>query len=146
MYSSSQARKHDDWWCSTCSFKIYGHKDRCGKCGSSRQDQELVEAEAAARAAERKKRLAKAQADKAKVEEAAKFSHSLDPSKDSKVDEEEVATMGCIVCWERKKAVTFVPCGHFSTCRICADSILKALDKKCPMCRGEVGMAIETFG
>lgn len=38
MFSSRSGvrQKQEDWWCSNCSFKIYGHKDRCGKCGSRR--------------------------------------------------------------------------------------------------------------
>lgn len=25
--------KRADWWCPTCQFKIFGSKDKCGKCG-----------------------------------------------------------------------------------------------------------------
>lgn len=146
--------KSKDWYCHTCDFTIYGHKDRCGKCGSTRLSQEAAAVEAAAQRARWQEQIAKAKADErrtraaqAKAGEDAKLASSpLDPSKDSKVGEAEVTTLGCIVCWERKKAITFVPCGHFSTCRTCASSILKATVKKCPMCRGMVLSTIETFG
>ena len=26
--------RNPDWWCSRCSFKVFGSKDRCGKCGT----------------------------------------------------------------------------------------------------------------
>jgi RNA polymerase subunit RPABC4/transcription elongation factor Spt4 len=145
-----------DWYCSHCAFTIYGHKDRCGKCGTTRLSQEASIAERAALNARHRELLAKAKLARAeaetkaaKAEEAAKLASSLaslDESKDSKVSEEEASTLKCIICWERKKAVTFVPCGHFALCRTCANKILKAHSKQCPMCRGEVVTGIETFG
>lgn len=30
--------RRSDWWCDNCEFKIFGSKDKCGKCGKQRPD------------------------------------------------------------------------------------------------------------
>ena len=36
----------------------------------------------------------------------------------------------CVVCFERARAVAFVPCGHFCVCSKCGQRL-----DECPICR-----------
>lgn len=43
----------------------------------------------------------------------------------------------CIICYDNKKSVIFLPCAHLNTCTNCAKLIL--LEKqRCPICRNEI--------
>lgn len=39
----------------------------------------------------------------------------------------------CCICMDSEKEVVFVPCGHYSCCKACAESLSP---KKCPVCSG----------
>ena len=41
----------------------------------------------------------------------------------------KIVTNLCMVCSERRRALAFVPCGHFTACVICGHSL-----KSCPAC------------
>ena len=55
-------------------------------------------------------------------------------------DAEEARRL-CIICMEREREVTFLPCGHCATCSACAP----AVGSGCPTCRTPVERAIRTF-
>ena len=38
----------------------------------------------------------------------------------------------CIICFQEKRNIAFLPCGHFCICQTCS---LKYKDKKCLVCR-----------
>ncbi len=46
----------------------------------------------------------------------------------------------CIVCVDKKRAITFVPCGHFIVCADCAERTLE-----CPLCRKGIYQRVNTF-
>lgn len=44
----------------------------------------------------------------------------------------------CVICWERKVEVIFVPCGHSCLCLFCskqADLMAESYNDQCPICR-----------
>lgn len=61
------------------------------------------------------------------------------------VGEEEKA---CTICNDRKRSITFIPCGHFVACYTCTrklyDSAMPSL-LTCPHCTGLVEQAIRTY-
>lgn len=34
-------RRAQDWWCSVCEYRIFGKKDKCAKCGNTREREAL---------------------------------------------------------------------------------------------------------
>lgn len=49
----------------------------------------------------------------------------------------EVEKDTCIICYENKKSVIFLPCAHINTCNGCSRAIIDT-NSKCPVCRDEV--------
>mmetsp|Transcript_59082 Transcript_59082/g.105030 ORF Transcript_59082/g.105030 Transcript_59082/m.105030 type:complete len:159 (+) Transcript_59082:39-515(+) len=43
----------------------------------------------------------------------------------------------CVVCLSEEPSVTIMPCRHNILCEQCADSLLRSLDAKCPLCIGK---------
>lgn len=63
------------------------------------------------------------------------------------IDEEEKSrrdTMMCVICWEEKKSVACLPCGHVMYCSSCSASPdddekeVPASLTTCPICRAAV--------
>jgi len=46
----------------------------------------------------------------------------------------------CCICYDSKRELVLVPCGHFNMCKTCTNSILKT--NKCPICRSGIACAI----
>ncbi|XP_073298390.1 E3 ubiquitin-protein ligase APD2 [Primulina huaijiensis] len=42
----------------------------------------------------------------------------------------------CVICYDDETNCFFVPCGHSVACHTCANRILSAEIKSCPICRG----------
>ena len=55
-------------------------------------------------------------------------------------EEEEERRKRCVVCADREKSYTFIPCGHMACCSICADRL-----EICPVCRAPVNSTVKTF-
>lgn len=47
----------------------------------------------------------------------------------------------CAICFANAKDTVIGPCGHFYTCKTCADTLF-ATSKLCPICRGPIVMLI----
>lgn len=54
------------------------------------------------------------------------------PTGDDDDDEEDVTL--CKICYDKKKNTAFNPCGHYSSCRECAEEI-QIKTNECPICR-----------
>ena len=57
-----------------------------------------------------------------------------------KQDEDERRKILCVVCKDREKNYTLIPCGHMACCSICADRL-----EICPVCRARVTSSVKTF-
>jgi len=55
------------------------------------------------------------------------------------VPEEEVIDRKCVICLEADVSVMLMPCRHAVLCGDCADVILASSNKRCPVCRTNVG-------
>eukprot|EP00981_Chlorochromonas_danica_P008155 scaffold2028_cov181-Ochromonas_danica.AAC.33 len=51
----------------------------------------------------------------------------------------------CMVCYDRKKCIAFIPCGHCCLCEHCLSSVLNAKSDSCPVCRIPVREHIKIF-
>jgi len=51
-------------------------------------------------------------------------------------DEDE---LDCIICMDGPKAIVFIPCGHYSVCKVCSSK----LENKCPICRSKIKTAVD---
>ena len=61
--------------------------------------------------------------------------------RDEKRDEKTPCTLcQCKVCLEASAEITFLPCGHLSTCATCAMAMLC-----CPVCRGKIEVVHKTL-
>jgi hypothetical protein len=56
----------------------------------------------------------------------------------------------CVVCWEERRGVVLVPCGHLVLCRRCANDLMAPQQQLrrplCPICRQGVAVAQDVFG
>jgi hypothetical protein len=50
----------------------------------------------------------------------------------------------CCVCMDKRKDAVCVPCGHKAMCLECAE-MLKARERRCPVCRQEIGSIVRVF-
>ena len=50
----------------------------------------------------------------------------------------------CIICFERPRAVVFVPCGHLVSCEACV-SLVQGTDANCPSCRQHITSQVRAF-
>ncbi|XP_061883566.1 baculoviral IAP repeat-containing protein 8-like isoform X1 [Entelurus aequoreus] len=46
----------------------------------------------------------------------------------------------CSVCMDRKSCIVFVPCGHLTTCEVCAQAVYW-----CPICCGFIAQKVKTY-
>lgn len=46
----------------------------------------------------------------------------------------------CIICYDKERAVVFLPCGHLNTCTNCAPAF-----NKCPTCRGTITNLVRAY-
>ena len=53
---------------------------------------------------------------------------------------EQAAETQCVVCYGRRRAVAFTPCGHACACEQCAGRL-----RDCPMCRKPITQKIRIF-
>eukprot|EP00658_Telonema_sp_P-2_P074771 TRINITY_DN6405_c0_g1_i3.p1 TRINITY_DN6405_c0_g1~~TRINITY_DN6405_c0_g1_i3.p1 ORF type:complete len:398 (+),score=95.90 TRINITY_DN6405_c0_g1_i3:131-1324(+) len=61
------------------------------------------------------------------------FKRSLKTSSDSNEEEQ------CVICWDGKRDVFFVPCGHVCVCEKCGQKLLEIeSDGLCPLCRTKI--------
>ncbi|OQR91893.1 hypothetical protein ACHHYP_20166 [Achlya hypogyna] len=51
----------------------------------------------------------------------------------------------CVVCFDGPQVGVCVPCGHNAVCMACADRIMEADSKTCPVCRAEVLQIIRLY-
>ncbi|KDO16955.1 hypothetical protein SPRG_17592 [Saprolegnia parasitica CBS 223.65] len=51
----------------------------------------------------------------------------------------------CVVCFDGPQSAVCVPCGHNAVCMRCADHLLAAPVKQCPVCRSSVREIIRLF-
>jgi len=51
----------------------------------------------------------------------------------------------CSICMEALPTDAFVPCGHRCVCTVCAQNVLKAENKVCPICRALVSSSIHIY-
>ncbi|XP_062518650.1 uncharacterized protein LOC134193825 isoform X1 [Corticium candelabrum] len=61
---------------------------------------------------------------------------------------EEKKDITCVVCKQNDKSHILVPCGHFSFCEGCAETLCTApaeQDRKCPVCRVHVEKSFKVF-
>lgn len=49
-------------------------------------------------------------------------------------DKPEVEKDTCILCYDNKKSVIFLPCAHITSCNKCSQTIIEE-NQKCPICR-----------
>ncbi|EOA37967.1 hypothetical protein CARUB_v10009435mg [Capsella rubella] len=40
----------------------------------------------------------------------------------------------CVICVTRRRVPAFIPCGHVVCCRLCASTVERELNPKCPVC------------
>ncbi|KAG7600552.1 Zinc finger RING-type [Arabidopsis suecica] len=40
----------------------------------------------------------------------------------------------CVICVTRRRVPAFIPCGHVVCCRVCASTVERELNPKCPVC------------
>lgn len=58
----------------------------------------------------------------------------------SKLRDEELEELACIVCLDDPKCVLFGPCNHICCCEACAEGLME-----CPMCRSEITLSKRVF-
>ena len=58
----------------------------------------------------------------------------------SQVPEEGERPNVCKICMDGELGVTFLPCGHLTTCAMCAPSL-----DKCPLCRSRIEALVRAF-
>jgi hypothetical protein len=52
----------------------------------------------------------------------------------------------CVVCMERNKNVTLLPCAHLCMCMTCSDKLQSAAAKPtCPLCQTTIERHLQTF-
>lgn len=56
---------------------------------------------------------------------------------DKEMPERQLSFPKCLICFEKKRGVSFYPCEHAVVCRICA-----ATCSDCPLCRSEIKFAL----
>jgi hypothetical protein len=59
---------------------------------------------------------------------------------DTKNDENDGASLTCVICLDKKRRVVFMPCKHLCTCSKCAHEC-----KNCPLCRSEIQKRVGVF-
>eukprot|EP00966_Prymnesium_polylepis_P083623 1936785-Prymnesium_polylepis.2 len=119
------------------------HARKATKAEAARQRKVRSEAEkaiAAAAAAEESARAAALEARTAAAKEVA-----------TRLEEENarrVEAALCVICLDKPKTHVFVPCGHYSCCAECCDSIVNGPEamRLCPLCKGAITMAVKVFG
>merc|ERR1711964_810290 len=80
------------------------------------------------RAAESKQQLAEVRDDHKKIQKTLeKAEQKLEANEDERM---------CMICQERERTGTFLPCGHFILCEVCATDV--KLSKRCPKCRANI--------
>ena len=71
---------------------------------------------------------------------------SLEELSEDKDDEmrEEIQRLrderSCKICLEKEACIVFLPCGHLTTCAMCAPSL-----DKCPLCRSKIEALVRAF-
>ena len=59
---------------------------------------------------------------------------------DEVCEELELEKKTCTVCMDATIETVFIPCGHQTCCRTCAEGL-----GQCPMCRQEIQQCVRTF-
>lgn len=54
----------------------------------------------------------------------------------------ERAEKECVICYDRTKAIAFVPCGHLVACETCAH---RAQMVRCPICQAAIKQRVRIF-
>lgn len=129
-----------DWYCKTCNFKIYGHKNKCSKCGEYRKDG---------------KRSRPGDwtckgcgfllfADKEKCWKCNMDRHGNYLTE--KKEEKEGDGDKCIICVLNEKNAVFLhgESGHQVCCFGCASRV-KNQDGKCPLCRERIDKVVRIY-
>lgn len=152
-----------DWWCSTCKFKIFGSKNVCRKCGSTRPGLAVapVPAQVQHVLVERTVRVASGlvkpgdwecgachvnnfasraacfKCKRAKPVAPVAQDGTIAAGGDAVVTQ---ATRECVVCADKQPEVVYLPCQHMSCCKACSDRL-----EACPICRAGITQRIVPF-
>jgi hypothetical protein len=67
--------------------------------------------------------------------------HALDNPAVAATEEE----LECVVCMDKPRTHSFVPCGHRCVCEECSALVMQKLPKLCPYCRAPARELIQMF-
>tara|TARA_B110000208_G_scaffold120643_1_gene147336 strand:- start:162 stop:578 length:417 start_codon:yes stop_codon:yes gene_type:complete len=51
----------------------------------------------------------------------------------------------CVVCMDKERSHSFVPCGHRCVCKECSALMMRAAQPRCPYCRTLATSSMQTF-
>lgn len=60
----------------------------------------------------------------------------------------------CVICYDRKRCIVFLDCGHVACCITCTNELMRqrrhgrrtAAARKCPVCRAPISRAVRVYG
>ena len=138
-------RRYSDWYCSQCTFSIFGSKSACKKCGSMRPESALNPLYVAPKACDDTLKKKKGDWDCAlcgimnfasrdvcfkcfKAKPEGKGSNqSIKKRKAGVIDSDN-----CTICMDNVANVMIITCRHIC---MCADCLGQMKTHTCPMCR-----------
>jgi hypothetical protein len=121
-----------EWWCSKCQFNIFAKKDACSKCGTRRpgapSTPTVRPGDWACSHCKTNNFAARTECYRCRRDKLG----NLPPEPPG-----EAAPKFCVVCFEPKLSVVFMPCKHLCTCDDCSKTLTL-----CPMCRTAIAQKI----
>ena len=122
------SKRMSDWWCATCEFKIFGHKEVCSKCGARRPG---VGAAPAVAVKPGDWTCAGCGLNNFATRRACFKCAKPKPGLAEGIVTESAA--GCCICMTAQATLALVPCGHLCVCGACQPQL--GVGKTCPLCR-----------